>query len=103
MRVDIGHTIYARDVWDSQVNPAAKLLLFTYAFEQLRVERVGMRCDHRNTRSHHAITRLGAIFEGTLRRFRPAADGTIADVDYFSVIRDDWPAVREGLESRLTA
>lgn len=102
VRVDIGHTIYARDVWGSHVNPAAKLLLLTYAFDQFQVERVGMRCDHRNTRSHRAIAHLGATFEGTLRRFRPAADQTIADVDYFSVIRDDWPSVREGLESRLS-
>lgn len=101
LRVEIGHTIYARDVWGSQVNPAAKVLLFTHAFDQLQVERVGLRCDHRNTRSHQAIARLGASFEGTLRRFRPAADGTIADVDYFSVIREEWPAVRTGLESRL--
>lgn len=101
--VEIGHTIYARDMWGSQVNPAAKLLLFTHAFDQFQVERVGMRCDRRNTRSHRAIAHLGATFEGTLRRFRPAADGTITDVDYFSVIRDDWPAVRAGLESRLTA
>ena len=57
----------------------------------------------RNARSHAAIARLGATFEGTLRRFRPAADGTIADVDYFSVVREEWPAVRTGLEARLAA
>lgn len=101
LRVEIGSTIYARDVWGTEVNPTAKLLLFTHAFEELGVGRVALRCDHRNTRSHRAIARLGARFEGTLRAFRRAADGTVADVDYFSVLRSEWPAVRQGLEARL--
>jgi RimJ/RimL family protein N-acetyltransferase len=103
VRVEIGNTIYARAVWGSEVNPACKLLLFAHAFEELGLARVALRCDHRNTRSHRAIARLGAQFEGTLRAFRPAADGTIADVDYFSVLAGEWPAVRAGLEARLSA
>ncbi len=102
LRVEIGNTIYARDVWGSDVNPTAKILMFGHAFDQLGVGRVALRCDHRNARSHRAIERLGAVFEGTLRHFRPAADGTVADVDYFSVLRDEWPDVRDGLEARLT-
>jgi RimJ/RimL family protein N-acetyltransferase len=101
IRVDIGNTIYGREVWGTMVNPTCKLLLLTHAFEQLEVHRVGMRCDHRNARSHAAIRKLGATFEGTLRCFRPAADGTVADVDYFSVLREEWPQVRAGLEQRL--
>lgn len=103
LRLEIGHTVYARRVWGTQVNPAAKLLLFTHAFDALGVGRVALRCDHRNARSHAAILKLGARFEGTLRAFRPAADGTVADMDYFSVIRSEWPAVRAGLERRLGA
>ncbi len=101
LRTEVGNTIYSREVWGTAVNPAAKLLLFGHAFDALGLERVALRCDHRNTRSHAAIARLGATFEGTLRRFRPAADGTIADVDYFSVLREEWPVVRDGLLSRL--
>lgn len=101
LRVEVGHTVYTRSAWGTHVNPTCKLLLFTHAFEELGVERVALRCDHRNTRSHRAIARLGAAFEGTLRRYRPAADGSLADVDYFSVIREEWPAVRVGLEERL--
>ena len=101
LRVEIGNTIYAREAWGTEVNPTAKLLLFTHAFEELGVGRVALRCDHRNTRSHRAIARLGARFEGTLRAFRRAADGTVADIDYFSVLADEWPAVRQDLENRL--
>lgn len=101
LRVEIGSTIYARSVWGTDLNPAAKYLMFTHAFDVLRVGRVSLRCDHRNTRSHRAIARLGATFEGTLRRFRPAADGTVADIDYFSVLTDEWPSVRAALLARL--
>ena len=103
VRVEVGNTIYARAVWGTHVNPACKLLLLGHAFGELGVGRVALRCDSRNARSHAAILRLGATYEGTLRRFRPAADGTIADVDYFSVLHEEWPAVRARLEARLAA
>ena len=103
VRVDIGNTIYARTVWGGIVNPTAKLLLMEYAFATLNVQRVALRCDSRNTRSHRAIARLGAKYEGTLRNYRPAADGTIASVDYFSITPDEWPKVRTQLEHRANS
>lgn len=101
LRVEVGSTVYARRVWGTALNPTAKLLLFAHAFEQLGVGRVSLRCDSRNRRSHAAIRRLGARYEGTLRRFRPSADGTVVDVDYFSILPEEWPGVRAGLEARL--
>lgn len=101
LRVEIGNTIYARTVWGTSLNPAVKLLLLTHAFEVMEVGRVALRCDSRNRRSHDAIRRLGAAYEGTLRRFRPSADGSVVDVDYFSIVPEEWPAVRTGLEARL--
>lgn len=103
LRAEIGNTIYARSVWGTAVNPTAKLLLLDHAFSTMGLGRVALRCDHRNARSRGAILRLGAQFEGTLRRFRPAADGTVADVDYFSVLFEEWPSVASGLEARLAA
>lgn len=101
MRVEIGNTLYGRNVWGTHVNPTCKYLLLDHAFTAMGMHRVALRCDHRNTRSHGAIARLGAVFEGTLRGFRPAADGSIADVDYFSILANEWPAVRAELEPRL--
>lgn len=101
VRAEIGNTFYAREQWGTDLNPTVKLLMFEHAFTELGLGRVALRCDSRNTRSHDAILRLGAHFEGTLRRFRPAADGTIADVDYFSILLEEWPHVRAGLRERL--
>ena len=100
-RVEIGTTWYGRPFQGGRTNPAAKMLLLTQAFETWGVNRVALRCDARNDRSARAIQRLGAVPEGRLRRHRIAADGTVGDTLYFSLLRDEWPAVRAGLEARL--
>ncbi|WP_019135201.1 GNAT family N-acetyltransferase [Cellulomonas massiliensis] len=100
-RVEVGHTYYARPWWGGTTNPACKLVLLTHAFEEWGCERVALRADSRNTRSIAAIRRLGAQPEGVLRRHRRSPDGTVADTAYFSVLADEWPAVRAGLLARL--
>ncbi|MDI9890749.1 GNAT family N-acetyltransferase [Microbacterium sp. IEGM 1404] len=100
-RVEIGTTWYGRPFQGGRTNPAAKMLLLTQAFETWGVNRVALRCDARNDRSARAIQRLGAVPEGRLRRHRIAADGTVGDTLYFSILREEWPAVRAGLEARL--
>jgi N-acetyltransferase len=102
-RVEIGSTFYGRDWWAGVTNPACKLMLLRHAFETLGLRRVALRCDARNTRSRAAILKLGATEEGRLRAHRVAPDGSEGDTLYFSILSDEWPAVREGLEARLTA
>lgn len=101
-RVEIGHTFYAPPWWGGTTNPACKLLLLTHAFDTWGCARVAFRADTRNTRSTGALTRLGAVPEGVLRNHRRAADGSLGDSAYFSVLPADWPAVRAGLLARLT-
>ena len=100
-RVEVGSTFYGRRWWGGSTNPAVKWLMFSHAFEELGVYRVGLRCDSRNTRSIRAMTRLGAVPEGVLRGHRVAADGSRGDSAYFSVLLSEWPTVRAGLERRL--
>ncbi len=100
-RLEIGGTVYRHDVWGSAVNPDAKLLLLGYAFDELHVGRVQFKTDVRNIRSQRAIARLGARYEGTLGRHHRRADGTVRDSVLFSVLAEDWPRVRDGLQTRL--
>ncbi len=100
-RLEIGGTFYGRPFWGSHVNPAAKQLLLSYAFDVLGVHRVGFRCDARNTRSAAAIRRLGASYEGTLRGHRFAPDGGRCDTDVYSILSHEWPPLREVLLDRL--
>jgi RimJ/RimL family protein N-acetyltransferase len=102
-RLEIGATSYTPAVWATCVNPETKLLLLAYAFEVLGVGRVQLKTDVRNTRSQQAIARLGATYEGTLRRYQRRADATIWDTVLFSLTAEDWPECRQRLKQRLWA
>ncbi len=100
-RLEIGWTTYTPAVWGGRVNPSAKFLLLQYAFEELGAGRVQLKTDIRNQRSQRAIARLGARYEGVLRRYQPRADGTMRDTVMFSIIAEEWPSVSSGLQDRL--
>jgi RimJ/RimL family protein N-acetyltransferase len=102
-RLEIGSTAYTPAVWGSAVNPEVKLLLLGLAFESLGAGRVQLKTDVRNVRSQRAIARLGARYEGTLRRYQRRADGTVRDTVLFSVVAEEWPQVRAGLLERVAA
>jgi len=97
----LGWTLYDPRVWSTYVNPEAKLLLLTHAFETLGYGRVKIQTDLLNTRSQAAIAKLGAVREGVLRRDVPREDGTWRDTVVFAITIDDWPAVKRGLEARI--
>ncbi|MHB1171025.1 MAG: GNAT family N-acetyltransferase [Lacisediminihabitans sp.] len=96
----LGWTAYDPRVWGTAVNPEAKLLLLGLAFDH-GFGRVKIQADALNSRSRAAIAGLGATFEGVVRRDARRADGSWRDAAVFSVIVDDWPTVRAGLEERL--
>ena len=98
----IGWTAWDPLVWSTAVNPEAKLLMLGEAFDH-GFGRVKLQADALNSRSRGAIGKLGAVFEGIVRRDRLRADGTWRDTAMFSILVDEWPAVRAGLEARLAA
>jgi RimJ/RimL family protein N-acetyltransferase len=98
----IGWTAYAPEVWGTGVNAETKLLVLGHAFAH-GFGRVQLQADVRNERSRAAILRLGATFEGVQRRMQQRADGSWRDTAVYSVLADDWPSVRAGLEQRLAA
>lgn len=100
--VEIGGTWYRRDAQGAAINPAAKLLLIGHAFAS-GAERVEFKTDALNAQSRAALTKLGATFEGVFRRQMRRPDGSMRDNAYFSVIREEWPGVREKIEARLRA
>ncbi|MFY7761640.1 GNAT family N-acetyltransferase [Aquidulcibacter sp.] len=98
--VEIGGTWYVADVHGTQVNPTCKLVLLENAFA-CGAERVELKTDARNSRSRAAILKLGASFEGIFRRHLLLPDGQWRDTAWFSILRDEWPKVKTGLEARL--
>jgi N-acetyltransferase len=100
-RVEIGWTWYAARFQRTHVNTACKLLLFTYAFEQIKCEVVGLRTDNFNWQSQRAIEKLGAKKDGVIRHHWPRRDGTIRDSVMYSVLLNEWADVKRHLQFRL--
>ena len=100
-QVEIGATFLARDYWRTPANTESKYLFLRYCFETLGCIRVALKTDGRNLRSQEAIARLGAVREGTLRRHMNVR-GYQRDTVYFSILDDEWPAVKARLQARLS-
>ena len=99
-RIHLGWTMYGSHWWGTQVNPECKLLMLGHAFD-CGFGRVKIQTDAVNLRSQAAIAKLGATREGVLRRHTKRADGSFRDSVVFSVLAQEWPSVRTGLEQRL--
>ena len=100
--IHIGSTAYAPSVWGTGVNADAKRLLLELAFDH-GFERVKIQADVINERSRAAILGIGATFEGILRHTQQRADGSWRDTAVYSILREEWPEVRDRLEQRVTA
>lgn len=102
-RCMFGGAAYAPVVWGTPVNAATNLGLLGHAFEDCGFGRVEFQTDVLNTPMSGAIEKLGATYEGALRRHKRRADGTFRDSAVFSILSDDWPGVRDRLKERLGA
>jgi len=89
-----------RDYWRTPANTESKYLFLRHCFEALGCVRVALKTDGRNVRSQEAIARLGAAREGVLRRHM-RVKGYQRDTVYYSILDDEWPAVKARLEARL--
>ena len=104
--VEIGGTWLATTAQRTPINTEAKYLLLGNAFDAWDVHRVSICTDARNEQSRTAILRIGATFEGVLRSHRgsyaPGEENVVArDSAMYSIIRAEWPAVKQGLELKL--
>lgn len=104
-RVEIGSTWYRRAVHRSPINTECKRLLLAHAFEALNCIAVEFRTHWFNQASRAAIERLGAKLDGVLRSHQinphPDAKGTLRDTCVYSIIANEWPAVKAHLDYQL--
>ena len=100
-RVEIGSTWYAQSAQRTPLNTECKLLLLSHAFEALDCIAVEFRTGFFNYASRRAIERLGAKQDGILRSHQRYADGSLRDTVVFSIVAQEWPAVKRHLEFKL--
>ena len=100
-KLEIGWTWYDSEYWGTGYNTECKYLLLKYCFETLKTMRVQFQTSEYNLRSRAAIQKIGATFEGILRKERLRPNGTIRNSAMFSIIDDEWPDVKKMLEEKL--
>ena len=100
-RVEIGYTWYRAGVRRTALNTECKLMLLAHAFDTLDCIAVEFRTNAFNHASRRAIERLGARLDGVLRSHQRNTDGTLRDTYVYSIIAQEWPAVRNHLEWQL--
>ncbi len=100
-RLEIGHTWIAPAGQSTAINTEAKLLMLLHAFNTLGAMRVEFKTDSLNQRSRAALLAIGATEEGTHRNHMITDGGRRRHSVFYSVIEEEWPRVRQHLESRL--
>ncbi len=100
-KVEIGHTWLATSTHGTAINPEAKLLLLTYAFDNLECNAVELRTHELNAQSRAAISKLGAHFDGLLRNDMIMPNGTIRNTAVYSITAEDWSDIKESLSQRV--
>jgi len=100
-RVEIGWTWLAPAWQRTGANREAKLLMLGHAFDTLGCRRVEFKTDSLNEPSRNALLAIGAAFEGIFRNHMVMPGGRMRHSAWYSVIDEEWPAVRAGLERSL--
>jgi len=94
-RVEIGWTWLGKQFQRTGLNRNNKFLMLQYAFEVADYERVELKTDVRNEQSRTAMEKIGAKKDGTLRSHTKMTDGRRRDTVYYSILRDEWPKIKE--------
>jgi len=100
-RCELGRSWLIPTVRRTGVNTRTKLLLLTYAFEAMDMQRVQLKASANNRISRTAIESLGAGFEGILRNFSVLPGGIRTDTALYSITAEEWPRIKQSLLSRL--
>ena len=101
-KAEIGWT-WINPRWQrTYINTEAKLLMLSHAFDVWDCNRVELKTDRLNEKSRKAIGRLGATEEGILRSHMLTDNGRRRDSVYFSILREEWPEIKNVLQERLS-
>lgn len=100
-RAEIGWTWITPAFQRTSVNTEAKLLLLTFAFEEMGLQKVVFKTEVLNEQSQRAIERLGAAREGVFRKHLIADNGRVRDMVYYAIFESEWPELKARLIDRL--
>lgn len=87
-RVEIGYFLVKEATGKGYATEAANAAI-RYAFEQLRVLRIDLRCAADNTASIQVAKRCGFTQEGCFRQYHRKKDGTLVDMLWFGLLHSE--------------
>jgi RimJ/RimL family protein N-acetyltransferase len=97
LKLEIGWTWLHPKYWGTSVNLECKLLLLTFCFENLKITRLQLRTDEKNTRSRKAIEKIGGQFEGIVRHDMIRDNGTNRNSALYSILNDEWKNAKQNI------
>lgn len=88
-KVEIGYWVKASYQGHGYATEVSQWLT-QFAFNELGVNRVEIRCDDNNTRSKSVAEKLGFVLEGVLRNDTLTPDGKLRSTAVFSRVKQDY-------------
>jgi RimJ/RimL family protein N-acetyltransferase len=98
--IEVGNILYGTSLQRTAGATEAQYLLMRYVFEDLHYRRYEWKCNALNAPSRRAALRFGFTFEGIFRKHM-IVRGRSRDTAWYSMIEDEWPAVKAAFESWL--
>ena len=98
--IELGSIYWGPAIARKRVATEACYLHLQYAFDTLGYRRFEWKCNDRNAASKRAALRFGFTWEGTFRQHM-VIKGANRDTAWFSIIDDEWPALRAAFEHWL--
>ena len=95
LRAEIGWSWLGKDFRSGGLNKNAKFAMMRYAFEELGFERVEFKTDVNNARARNGLSHVGGVEEGVLRSHMKMWNDRRRTSIYYSVLKDEWPGVKE--------
>ena len=89
LRTEIGYWLSGNFQKKGVVTQSAKMLI-DYAFDQLNLNRIAIKCAVGNQPSKNIPKRLGFVFEGIERDGELFPDGHFVDLEVYSLLKKEW-------------
>lgn len=98
--IEVGNISLSPRLQKTAAATEAMYLMMRRAFDELGYRRYEWKCDSLNAASRRAAERLGFTFEGIFRQAM-VYKGRNRDTAWYAITDQDWPTIRQALESWL--
>jgi RimJ/RimL family protein N-acetyltransferase len=99
--IEIGNIWFGTPLQRTPAATEAIYLLARHAFDELGYRRLEWKCNALNAPSRRAAGRFGFTFEGVFRKHL-VVKGRNRDTAWYSILDEEWPAIRAGFEAWLS-